>query len=403
MPLQHQIYKESRNLFIHKFRQCIEFENKVQEAVKNRLTLRNANEEADFLDDLIDPGVVFDLFGNLVPSQIIEHGGEPGTSAEFYRVNGLQGPVYIDIGRTNESLVSYFNPEIVADLSIREKIIYDAVIATAMTSVKQNEAWLAFQANENAEALNARVENIPKAVFQAAALPRLTLMAPWSWRFSNPVCLALADTSARYTCHPGFCRDALDKRIESFPQYLNNFEQAVITLRNLMDDYPSKADKIAKATFELLIDIEDLQGIVEPAERQERITEIFETYESACKSSGLGRTLLKAAGVVIITGICFTLGVTLCATACGIAGVAAGAWSGPGAAVSGVLGAFSGALTGWTMAAAVSGTLLGALGFATSSYGFFKESTLDKHVNNAVAAGLQELAVGAAVDGIEMI
>lgn len=119
---------------------------------------------------------------------------------------------------------------------------------------------------------------------------------------------------------------------------------------------------------------------------------IFENYETDCKQTrNLGSTLLKAIGVVIITGIFAAVGVSVGAVLGAGVGILAGAWSGPGTAASGVLGLFTGSVTGWALgvaaAAAVTGIAFGAVGVVLGHHGLFKLNDVEKAVENVIESG----------------
>lgn len=99
---------------------------------------------------------------------------------------------------------------------------------------------------------------------------------------------------------------------------------------------------------------------------------------------------LKWAGIVIITGVCALLGVSIGGVLGATVGILAGAWAGPGAAVTGILGLFKGSVTGWAIGVAtsalVTGTFFGTSAGVSARCRFFKPPPYVDVINKGKAA-----------------
>lgn len=290
-----------------------------------------------------------------------------GNSDQLFLLNGkvcYQGnendQYYFHTYQINKTITQYFDKETADTLSIDSKIILDAAIHGALAAAKKDRAYNGYiDDNDNWERrkeLNTRFDNLPKTAFKTIDIDLLLLEM-----MTNDLISLKGHT---------------------------DLTDALTTLTTQLNTNPNPT--ITKATITLLRRLTPDLIDEQTEEDKLQIAQIFTEYETACKTTSASKNVLKAVGVVIITGICFAAGIVAGAVLGGAVGLAAGSWSGPGAAFSAILGVFKGSLTGWAMAAtataAVTGVVFGTAGAASSTSSlFFKPSAVDKAVADIVA------------------
>jgi hypothetical protein len=363
---ENKLYNAAVIRFLNALEELVDSEEAIGDAVCQRAAVTDQNESA---------GQHLTVIDELLKSDYKVTQGTPGKSDEKYVIDGRYT---IDIGRTNETINAYFGEDFTASLKLREKLIIDAMIAHGLKTPKSDENYLAYAMSHpnDLQKISNRFDDIPRVIVQAIGKENFKPVPPDSCRFSENLLSRLTNTNSTLL-------DALISEINN----KDDFKDALNTLSELLRNTTNNESGIKTVTQATVTLLNEFNALGD-APNKEDVKQIFDTYEEACKTSNAPQFILKAAAIVIITGVFAALGACVGGVLLGAAGIAAGAWSGPGAAVSGILGAFGGSVTGWAIgtmaAAAVTGALFGGVAGAAATFGLFKQKPLDNSLVNQI-------------------